>query len=33
LAGTAGQAGFKMLLVKQQSGKWAVATFSGPNAK
>ena len=33
LTGPAGQAGFDMLLVKQQSGKWAVATFSGPNPK
>ena len=33
LAGPAGQAAFDMLLVKQQSGKWAVATFSGPNSK
>ena len=33
LAGPAGRAAFDMLLVKQQTGHWAVATFSGPNAK
>jgi hypothetical protein len=30
LSGSAGRARFGLLLVKQQSGKWAVATFSGP---
>ena len=33
LTGPAGRAAFDMLLVKQQTGHWAVATFSGPNAK
>jgi hypothetical protein len=30
LTGPAGRARFGLLLVKQQSGQWAVATFSGP---
>jgi hypothetical protein len=29
----AGRAGFDMMLVKQVSGKWAVAKFSGPNTR
>ena len=31
LSRSAGRARFEMVLVKQQSGNWAVATFSGPN--
>jgi hypothetical protein len=30
LSGPVGRARFGMLLVKQQSGRWAVGTFSGP---
>jgi hypothetical protein len=31
LTSSTGRASFEMMLVKQQSDKWAVATFSGPN--
>jgi hypothetical protein len=31
VAGPSGNARFKMILVKQQNGKWAVGVFSGPN--
>jgi hypothetical protein len=31
LRNSAGRAHFDLMLVKQTSGKWAVATFSGPN--
>ena len=31
LTGPSGQAGFSVVIVKQESGKWMVGTFSGPN--
>ena len=31
LKGPKGQAGFRLTLVKQTGGRWAIATFSGPN--
>ncbi|HEX3314841.1 MAG TPA: hypothetical protein VHR72_08130, partial [Gemmataceae bacterium] len=31
LNGPKGRAGFRLTLVKQTGGRWAIATFSGPN--
>jgi hypothetical protein len=31
LSGPDARAGFRLTLVKQDDGKWAIATFSGPN--
>ena len=33
LKGPRGDAAFRVLMVKQQNGKWMIATFSGPNPK
>ena len=33
LSGPDARAGFRLTLVKQTDGKWAIATFSGPNAE
>jgi hypothetical protein len=33
LEGPKDRAGFKLTLVRQTDGKWAIATFSGPNAE
>jgi hypothetical protein len=32
LSGPAGQAGFRMMLVKQASGPWTIGTFYGPDS-
>jgi hypothetical protein len=33
LKGRKGQASFSVLMVKQENGKWAIATFEGPTSK